>query len=125
NDSDGGAPPLTLLSVTQPAHGAAAANANGTITYTPANGFNSFFGGADSFTYQIKNALGFTSSAKVTVTVTPLCTYTIAGDLSDDFESGGARWTVDTAVPAPGAAVNWQVVADPTTASPTNHAFFS
>jgi hypothetical protein len=127
NDTDGGSGPLSLLSVSAPAHGTAAKNADGTVTYTPAAGFNSYFGGNDSFTYQVKNALGFTATATVTVTVTPICTYVAAPGFADDAESGLAKWTVDTAAnpPAGASSVNWTTVADPTAASASNHSFFT
>jgi Bacterial Ig domain len=65
NDTDGGFPPLTVTSVTQPSHGTATPNDNGTVTYTPNNNFT----GTDSFTYTIQNNCGATATAKVTVNV--------------------------------------------------------
>ncbi len=56
---------LTVIGVTQPANGGAAANADGAITYTPAANF----AGTDSFTYTIRDAFGQTDSATVRVTV--------------------------------------------------------
>jgi outer membrane autotransporter protein len=56
---------LSITQVTPPAHGSAAANPDGTITYTPAANF----AGGDSFTYTIINSFGQTDSATVTVTV--------------------------------------------------------
>jgi LPXTG-motif cell wall-anchored protein len=58
--------PLTLTSVTKPAHGTAAISPDGTVSYQPATGFV----GTDSFTYTARNALGGTSTSTVTVTVT-------------------------------------------------------
>lgn len=57
--------PLAITSVGAPAHGMAVANPDGTITYTPAAGF----AGTDTFTYAVRNALGGTDVATVTVTV--------------------------------------------------------
>src|SRR6185436_18427144 len=57
NDSDGGRPPLTLVSVTQPANGVANANADGSVTYNPKANFN----GGDSFTYTIRNGDGLSA----------------------------------------------------------------
>jgi len=47
NDSDGDGDPLTVDSVTAPANGSAAVNADNTVTYTPNVGFV----GSDTFTY--------------------------------------------------------------------------
>jgi len=65
NDTDGGSPPLTVTAVTQPSNGTATNNGNGTVTYTPSNGFV----GTDTFTYTIKNGCGATAIGNVTVTV--------------------------------------------------------
>jgi hypothetical protein len=65
NDTDGGSPPLTVTAVTQPSNGTATNNGNGTVTYTPSNGFT----GTDSFTYTIRNGCGATATGNVTVTV--------------------------------------------------------
>src|SRR5207247_10142518 len=48
------------------AHGSALANADGTITYTPANNYN----GADTFTYTIGDGHGGSATATVSVSVT-------------------------------------------------------
>lgn len=64
NDADGGAPPLTLASVQNPAHGAT--EIEGTeIRYTPSENFC----GTDTFTYTAQNVDG-ADTAVVTVTVT-------------------------------------------------------
>jgi len=123
NDSDGGSPPLEILSVRQPRHGTATKNADGTITYAPASGFNSFFDGPDSFQYTVANNLGFTDVGDVSVNVAPLCTYTVAGDASFDFDAAAPGWTVDTAASA--GVINWSMVADPTAASTANRSFFT
>ncbi|HEV8383365.1 MAG TPA: Ig-like domain-containing protein [Candidatus Acidoferrales bacterium] len=67
NDSDGGSPPLSVTGVTQPQHGTATNNGDGTVTYAPASGFN----GADSFTYTVRNSCGQTATGNVSVTVNP------------------------------------------------------
>ena len=64
-DSDPNGSALTVSAVTQPQDGTVVINANGTLTYTPKAGYV----GADSFTYTIKDALGLTASASVSVTV--------------------------------------------------------
>ncbi|MES2657777.1 MAG: Ig-like domain-containing protein [Verrucomicrobiota bacterium] len=63
NDSDPRARPLTAVLDSGPAHGNLSLNANGSFTYTPANGYF----GTDSFTYHARN--GFLNSGTVTVTL--------------------------------------------------------
>ena len=69
NDSSGTGQPLANPTVlTQPGHGQAVANADGTITYTPAADFT----GQDSFTYRVcdtSTPSPVCSTATVTVTV--------------------------------------------------------
>ena len=65
NDSDPNNYALTVQSVTSPGHGAAAVNADGSITYTPATNFQ----GTDTFQYSISDGHGGTATASVTVTV--------------------------------------------------------
>jgi hypothetical protein len=65
SDPDGGA--LAIDSFTQPAHGTATDNGDGTLTYTPNPGFS----GVDSFEYTIRDGQGGTASATVNVTVFP------------------------------------------------------
>ncbi|MFA5941428.1 MAG: retention module-containing protein, partial [Sinimarinibacterium sp.] len=68
NDSDPDSDPLTVTGVTQPSNGFVTLNPNGTVTYTPAEGFT----GTDSFTYTISDGNGGTDTATVTVNVTPV-----------------------------------------------------
>jgi hypothetical protein len=65
NDADPDGDPLSVLSITQPAHGTAVLNAGGTITYTPQAGFT----GSDAFTYTIGDGRGGKASATVSLTV--------------------------------------------------------
>jgi CshA-type fibril repeat protein len=58
---------LTVTTITQPSHGTSVLNADGTVTYTPADGFS----GKDTFTYTAKDSAGQIVTQKVTVTVTP------------------------------------------------------
>ncbi|MEL7182077.1 MAG: Ig-like domain-containing protein, partial [Pseudomonadota bacterium] len=67
NDSDPNGDPLSVTGVTQPTHGTAVVNGNGTITYTP----DADYAGADSFTYMMTDGFGGTAQAVVSLTITP------------------------------------------------------
>jgi fibronectin type 3 domain-containing protein len=67
NDSDPEGAKLTITSVTTPAHGSTTINTSGTITYTPVASFS----GTDSFIYTISDGAGGTTTATVTVTISP------------------------------------------------------
>jgi hypothetical protein len=118
--NDCGTPPLTVTSVSVPGHGAVNNNGNGTVTYTPANGFF----GPDSFTYTVRNALGATATRTVRVTVNALCALINTGSFSDDFESGAPGWIMQTAANNVPASLTWMVVPDPSAHSLT-HSFHS
>ncbi|HEX3148672.1 MAG TPA: Ig-like domain-containing protein [Gemmataceae bacterium] len=64
NDTDVENDPLTVVSVTQGAHGAVTFTASG-VTYTPAANFN----GSDSFTYTISDGNGGSATGTVATTV--------------------------------------------------------
>jgi VCBS repeat-containing protein len=65
NDSDPDGDSLSVTSASDPAHGSVTINSDGTITYTPDNGFS----GTDTFTYEISDGHGGTDTATVTVNV--------------------------------------------------------
>ena len=65
NDSDADGDALTVVSTTVPPNGAAAINADGTVTYTPTTGFT----GTDAFDYTIEDGFGGSATATVTITV--------------------------------------------------------
>jgi outer membrane protein OmpA-like peptidoglycan-associated protein len=65
NDSDPDGDGLSVSSVSKPAHGDAVLNSDGTVTYTPAAGFE----GSDVFSYVISDGRGGTATAQVTVQV--------------------------------------------------------
>ncbi len=67
NDTDPTGLPLTITTVTQGANGTVTSNGT-TVTYTPA----ATFVGTDRFTYTITDGQGASSTAPVTVTVTPV-----------------------------------------------------
>jgi Ca2+-binding RTX toxin-like protein len=76
NDRDPNNSPLSIANFTSGSNGTVAINDNGTpnqsaddfLVYTP----NPSFVGTDTFAYTIRNANGGTSTANVTVTVTPI-----------------------------------------------------
>src|SRR5207253_3121705 len=68
NDTDVDGDVLSVIAVTKPAHGSAAINPDGTVTYAPAAKFN----GLDSFVYTISDGHGGTAAASVFVTITPV-----------------------------------------------------
>jgi VCBS repeat-containing protein len=78
NDTDPDGDTLTVSAVTQPAHGTAAINADGTVTYTPAANFH----GTDSFTYTADDGHGGTASATVALTVRSVNDAPVANDAS-------------------------------------------
>ncbi len=65
NDTDPEGDPLTIVAVTDPAHGTVSINGN-TVNYTPNPGFL----GDDSFQYTIKDNFGAQDSATVSIAVT-------------------------------------------------------
>ena len=65
NDSDPDGDSLYVAGLMQPAHGTAALNPDGTITYSPAVNFN----GNDSFIYTVSDGRGGTATATVNVGV--------------------------------------------------------
>ena len=65
NDTDPDSDPLTVTGTTTPANGSVTNNGDGTITYTPDNGYS----GNDSFNYTISDGNGGTATATVNVTI--------------------------------------------------------
>lgn len=65
NDSDPDGDVLSVTSVSMPAHGTAAINDDGSVTYVPAAGFE----GSDGFTYVVSDGRGGTATARVSVLV--------------------------------------------------------
>ena len=68
NDTDPDGDTLTVTGAGAPAHGTAAVNADGSISYVPTANFH----GTDSFSYSVSDPSGATATAVVTVTVTPV-----------------------------------------------------
>lgn len=71
NDKDADGDALSVAAVAQAAHGAVMLKADYTIVYTPQAGFV----GNDSFTYQLRDARGATSTGTVAVTVAAASTW--------------------------------------------------
>ena len=65
NDSDPDGDPLTVATITQPSNGSVSINPDGTLTYTPDEGFF----GTDSFTYRASDGELLSDPAMVLVTV--------------------------------------------------------
>jgi hypothetical protein len=116
--NDCGLAPLTVTAVSTPGHGTASINADGTVTYTPAN---SYFG-VDSFTYTVRNGSGATATKTVNLTVNALCSLVNTGSFLDDFESGAPGWTVETPRNNIPASHAWMLLPDPSAHSAT-HSF--
>jgi cell wall-associated NlpC family hydrolase len=78
NDTDAdGNLDLASVSITlAPMHGAAFANGDGSVSYTPHLNFN----GSDSFTYQVCDTESACATALVTITVTPVNDAPVAND---------------------------------------------
>ncbi len=68
NDTDADGNPLTATVASAPLHGSLALSADGSFTYTPADGFV----GTDSFFYVVSDGQGGTAQGGVTVTVHPV-----------------------------------------------------
>jgi len=107
NDSDPDGDVLSITGVTAPAHGSASPNADGTITYTPANDFS----GPDSFTYTVSDGHGDTATATVHVMVlSPVCSAAPPGlvswwpaeDNANDIQGGNNGTLVKGATFGPG-----------------------
>jgi Bacterial Ig domain/PKD domain len=75
---------LSITEISQPGHGAAVINPEGTITYTP----DANFFGSDNFTYTISDGHEGTATASVTITVTPVNDAPAAGGDSTSTAEG-------------------------------------
>lgn len=65
NDSDPDGDALTVVDFTQPLHGTAVHNGDGTFTYTPAENYH----GPDAFSYSISDGQGETATGAVNIAV--------------------------------------------------------
>ncbi|MGH8065860.1 MAG: Ig-like domain-containing protein [Candidatus Entotheonellia bacterium] len=116
NDSDPDGDPLEVVGVTQGVNGEVALNDDGTVTYTPAKGFD----GTDSFTYTIDDDHGGQAIGTVTVTVLPDPGVVVGGtlstvkDVSPEGVADPAAWGInDTGQIAASGVVEGDEVARP------------
>jgi hypothetical protein len=86
NDTDPENDNLTVIAVTQGAHGSVTINAGSTVTYTPAANFS----GTDAFTYTVSDGNGGTAMAGVAITVTPVNDAPVAVDDTASTLAGSA-----------------------------------
>lgn len=91
NDDDPDGDALTVLGVAQPSRGTTLLNADGTVTYVPASNFN----GSDGFSYTIRDALGATATATVTLQVTPVNDPPTLAPIADQTHTVGQAVTLD------------------------------
>ncbi len=82
NDNDPDGDVLTVVSVTQPAHGTTAIEGTDSIRYTPASDYS----GSDVFSYTISDGRSGTASANVSVSVTPVNDLPVAVDDSTEVQ---------------------------------------
>jgi VCBS repeat-containing protein/parallel beta-helix repeat protein len=85
NDTDTDGDPLTAAKASDPTHGTATVNADGTYTYTPAANYN----GSDSFTYRANDRTSDSGAATVSITVTPVNDAPTAADDSATVDEDG------------------------------------
>jgi hypothetical protein len=91
-DSDGTINPASVQITTNPTHGTAVVQSDGSIVYTPTAGYS----GTDSFGYTVADNQGAVSApAQVTVTVT--ASVTVTGTGSGGKGGGGAVSLLDLA----------------------------
>ncbi|MBV1863620.1 MAG: Hint domain-containing protein [Rhodobacteraceae bacterium] len=85
NDTDPDGDPLAVLGTPTADHGAVVVNGDGTITYTPDDGY----WGDDTITYQVTDGNGGTDTGEVAVTVEETCDPhgdgTVSGTAGDDL----------------------------------------
>ncbi|USQ80491.1 ThuA domain-containing protein [Ornithinimicrobium faecis] len=102
NDTDADGDSLTATDLTQPAHGEVTLAADGSFSYTPADGFV----GVDSFTYRASDGTATSAATTVTITVEPAeqppdNTAPVAAD--DAYDAVGGE---PLTLPAPGVLAN-------------------
>ncbi len=91
NDSDPDGDTVSIRDFTQPSHGTAGSNGDGTLTYTPDADFN----GSDSFTYTITDGTSESPPATVTITINPVNDPPVANAGADQSVNRGDTVSLD------------------------------
>jgi hypothetical protein len=97
NDTDIEGTALAVAGVSDPPHGTAVVNANGTVTYTPDTGYS----GPDAFGYTATDGSASSNIATVSITVTgspPPPNPIHVGDLDGSASSTGKTWTAHVTI---------------------------
>jgi VCBS repeat-containing protein len=112
NDSDPEGSALTAVNPSEPTNGQVSLNSDGSFTYTPDENFS----GNDQFTYGARDGGGSTTTATVTIQVTPVNDQPTASD--DAYPTPGAGAAL--IVTAPGVLANDSDPDGPLTAAKTS-----
>ena len=112
NDRDAEGDVLIIINVTQPQHGRAVNNGNGTITYIP----DADYAGSDRFTYRVSDGRS-SANAAVNVSVTPINDAPVLSDVTDQSTDEDkpltVRFTANDVETPPDALVYAATTADP------------
>lgn len=84
NDTDPEGTTLTALKVSNPANGTLTLNADGSLTYTPSQGFS----GTDTFTYKANDGTADSNVATVTITVRDITAPTVSSVTPPEEQQG-------------------------------------
>ncbi len=109
NDTDPDADPLTTTGVTDPPHGSAAIQGNGSVLYTP----DANYSGPDSFDYTVSDGTGGSDVGTVSVTVTPVNDAPTAAPKSATTTSPNAVTVTMTGTDVETCNLTFQVVQGP------------
>ena len=118
NDTDPDGDTLTVDDFTQPAHGTAGSNGDGTLTYTPDLNYN----GNDSFTYTVSDGNGGTDTAAVNITINPVNDAPVANNQTVTLNEDATASITLTASDADGDALTYQIVSSPSHGTLTGNA---
>jgi len=118
NDTDPDGDTLNISDFTQPSHGTAGSNGDGTLTYTP----NADFNGTDSFTYTVSDGNGGIDTATVNITINPVNDAPVANDQTVTLNEDETASITLTASDVDGDALTYQIVSNPTNGALTGSA---